>query len=135
MFVLLTPFLPLFFLSLPRDLGRVVGLVHSSARSGFGKSERKHSQGRAVDKKTQVRCCRNCCPGSCRRSCSGRGNCRCRRDQWQHLLSPCCEPETAVPGSQELSLLLFVVWQPEQTHCATLVMKEVTLLIYLSTQM
>lgn len=38
----------------------------------------------------------------------------------QRLFPPCCEPEMAVPGSREVSLLLFTVWQPEQTNCAAL---------------
>lgn len=40
----------------------------------------------------------------------------------------------AVPGSQEAALLLLIVRQPEQT-VPLLVTKEVTLLIYLPTQM
>lgn len=43
---------PLFFLSLPHDLGKAVGLIHSSASLGFGKAERKHSQGRPTEEKT-----------------------------------------------------------------------------------
>lgn len=49
-FIFLTP--SLIFLSLPRDLGKAVGLIHSSASLGFGKAERKHSQGRPTEEKT-----------------------------------------------------------------------------------
>lgn len=46
-FIFLTP--SLIFLSLPHDLGKAVGLIHSSASLGFGKAERKHSQGRPTE--------------------------------------------------------------------------------------
>lgn len=43
-----------------------------------------------------------------------------QKDWWQHLFPLCCEPETAVPSSQEASILFFVVWQPVQTNCTAL---------------
>lgn len=40
------------FLSLPCGLGTAVGQIDSFAIRGFGKAERTHSQGRAVEDKT-----------------------------------------------------------------------------------
>lgn len=117
-------------LSWPRDIGRAVGLIRSSARPGFGQAERKHSQGSAAEKnpgKMLQKLLPQQDAGGAASGAEGSGGSisshRAVNQKWQ-----CPAPGrfvfySSLYGSQSKQTVLL------------LIMKEVTLLIYLPTQM